>query len=324
MSYRYVSAEPGHPPSPWRPHPLDQRRDAPPVDHPGGETQITPLYPKGVSVVNVPDMWFNGGRGYDPTACAGQTTCATAGATNDPGAGSQTFYWTNQQSGRLMFYHDHAWGITRLNVYAGEAAGYLIQDPVELALVNGGTVGGRTFTAGTIPSAMIPLVIQDKTFVDAATIRRMSDGTDPTWNWGTTPRMEAGISPPVTGDLWWPHVYMPAENPFNPDLTGMNPYGRWFYGPWFYPATPICFANGGTDPEAVLPYCITQGPVPNPYDDPADPANLLQQPPEMPGTPNVSWGAEAFLDTMMVNGTAYPYGHGAAAGLPLPDPERRP
>jgi len=26
----------------------------------------------------------------------------------------------------------------------------------------------------------------------------------------------------------------------------------------------------------------------------------------MPGTPNVSWGAEAFLDTMMVNGTAFP------------------
>jgi hypothetical protein len=30
-----------------------------------------------------------------------------------------TFYYTNQQSARLMFYHDHAWGITRLNVYAG-------------------------------------------------------------------------------------------------------------------------------------------------------------------------------------------------------------
>ena len=26
----------------------------------------------------------------------------------------------------------------------------------------------------------------------------------------------------------------------------------------------------------------------------------------MPGTPNVSWGAEAFLDTMLVNGTVYP------------------
>ena len=27
-----------------------------------------------------------------------------------------------------MFYHDHAWGITRLNVYAGEAAGYVVTD----------------------------------------------------------------------------------------------------------------------------------------------------------------------------------------------------
>ena len=33
-----------------------------------------------------------------------------------------TFYYTNQQSARLLFYHDHAYGITRLNVYAGEAA----------------------------------------------------------------------------------------------------------------------------------------------------------------------------------------------------------
>ena len=45
--------------------------------------------------------------------------------------GQQTLYYTNQQSGRLMFYHDHAVGITRLNVYAGMAAGYLIHDPVE-------------------------------------------------------------------------------------------------------------------------------------------------------------------------------------------------
>ena len=34
--------------------------------------------------------------------------------------------------------------------------------------------------------------------------------------------------------------------------------------------------------------------------------NSFCQPPEMPGTPNVSWGAEAFMDTMLVNGTAYP------------------
>ena len=64
--------------------------------------EITP-FTKGVSFQNVPDM-------------------------PDPGDGSMTYYYTNQQSARLMFYHDHAWGITRLNVYVGEAAGYLITD----------------------------------------------------------------------------------------------------------------------------------------------------------------------------------------------------
>ena len=53
-----------------------------------------------------------------------------------------TFYYTNQQSTRLMFYHDHALGITRLNVYAGVAAGYLIIDPYEEDLINGTNLTG--------------------------------------------------------------------------------------------------------------------------------------------------------------------------------------
>ena len=71
-------------------------------------------WPQGVSVSNVPDMAAAG--------CDGTTD------------GCMTFYYTNQQSARLLFYHDHAWGITRLNVYAGEAAGYVITDPVEQKL----------------------------------------------------------------------------------------------------------------------------------------------------------------------------------------------
>ena len=39
-----------------------------------------------------------------------------------PLEGENTLYYTNQQSGRLMFYYDHVYGMTRLNVYAGEAA----------------------------------------------------------------------------------------------------------------------------------------------------------------------------------------------------------
>jgi hypothetical protein len=121
---------------------------------PVGETTS---YPKGVSVAYVPDMWYNANTGYSHiAACAGQTTCNVPGATNNPGPGKTTYYYTNQQSARLLFYHDHAWGITRLNVYAGEAAGYLITDPVEQALVDGGTVKGQTYAAGTMPAAQIP------------------------------------------------------------------------------------------------------------------------------------------------------------------------
>jgi FtsP/CotA-like multicopper oxidase with cupredoxin domain len=217
---------------------------------PAGEN--TP-YPEGVSVYNVPDM-------------------------PDPGPGSLTFFYTNQQSARLMFYHDHAYGITRLNVYAGEAAGYLLADPVEQALVTGGiitTTTGTTVTipAGTIPADQIPLIIQDKTFVDASTI----GAQDPTWNWGTTPPT------PHTGDLWFPHVYMTNQNPG--DISGANAMGRWDYGPWFWPP----FSD------------LTHGPVPNPY------AALPGEPPYIPGTPNPSLVPEGFMDTPLVNGTVYPY-----------------
>ena len=256
-------------------------------------------YGKGVSVAYVPDMWFDSTNGNTIGSCAGQILCNQPNATNNPGAGAQTFYYTNQQSARLMFYHDHAWGITRLNVYVGEAAGYIIRDAVENALINGGNIDGRSYAAGTIPSAEIPLIIQDKTFVNAATIMT----TDPTWAWGSNPAQPA-VTTPVTGDLWWPHVYMPAQNPYNPDMTGINAMGRWHYGPWFFPATPVC----GSVPGAVAPMCVTSGPVPNEYYNPAcfPSATNFCQPPERPGTPHPSWGAEAFLDTMMVNGTVYP------------------
>ncbi|MDX9821429.1 MAG: multicopper oxidase domain-containing protein [Syntrophales bacterium] len=251
----------------------------------------------GASVVNVPDMWFDSGNNYAAIpACAGLLSCSAPGATNDPGPGAQTYYYTNQQSARFLFYHDHAWGITRLNVYAGMAAGYLIADAKEEALINAGTIPGSAMPA--IYRYGIPLVIQDKTFVDAATILGPT-GTDPTWNWGTGPRnaTTGQITAAVTGDLWWPHVYMPAQNPYNPDFSGVNPMGRWVYGPWFWPPTPVC----GSAPDAIKPFCIEYGVVPNPLYG-TDPA----QPPEMPGTPNPSWGAEAFLDTPVVNGVAYP------------------
>ena len=171
---------------------------------------------KGVSTQNVPDMFFATGGAVVPqcsatitTNCSGGTIAQLPiGATNDPGDGSMTFYWTNQQGGRLMFYHDHAYGITRLNVYAGEAAGYYLYDPAEEAALAAATVPG---TVTDLPH-LIPLVIQDKTFVPSAA---QLAGQDPTWIWGTpTPAVTTGFNGnAVNGDLWFPHVYMPNQNP---------------------------------------------------------------------------------------------------------------
>ncbi len=212
---------------------------------PAGED--TP-YPKGVSVKNVPDM-------------------------PDPGDGSMTFFYSNQQSARMLWYHDHSFGITRLNVYAGEAAGYMLTDDTEQQLIDD----------GVIPAEQIPLIVQDKTFVDADTVRT----TDPTWNWGTGAKDPVtGIREPKTGDLWVPHVYVPAQNPA--DISGMNATGRWHYGPWFWP--PV--TN------------IENPPIPNPY---YDPINAPWEPALMPATPNPSMGMENYNDTPLVNGTPYPY-----------------
>ena len=208
---------------------------------PAGEN--TP-YPEGVSVVDVPDM---------PA----------------PAAGEMTFFYTNQQSARLMFYHDHAWGITRLNVYAGEAAPYIITDATEQALVNGGVIPGTNVT--------IPLVIQDKTFVPSDAQLAWQDETWDTARWGGE------------GNLWVPHVYSPAQNPG--DISGVNQYGRWAYGPWFWPPT-----NN-----------VQYGPVSNPYYDPSCDSDAGWCEPElMPGVPYLSMGMESFNDTPVVNGAAYP------------------
>ncbi len=70
---------------------------------------------KGDSVAYVPDMYFLTGvvvpqcSATVTTNCSGGTAAQLpTGASNNPGQGSLTFYWTNEQGGRLMFFHDHA------------------------------------------------------------------------------------------------------------------------------------------------------------------------------------------------------------------------
>ena len=106
-----------------------------------------------------------------------------------PAPGTAEYFYPNDQSARLVWYHDHALGTTRLNAYAGLASAYILRDDFEASLI----------AAKLLPSAEIPLIIQDKTFVDRATL----DGD-----------RRVGRPPyPVTGarlgDLFYPFQYEP-------------------------------------------------------------------------------------------------------------------
>ena len=71
-----------------------------------------------------------------------------------PAGNTVTYTYENDQPASTIWFHDHALGVTRLNVYAGLAAYYLIRDAEEDAL--------------DLPSGKyeIPIVLQDKSFND--------------------------------------------------------------------------------------------------------------------------------------------------------------
>jgi FtsP/CotA-like multicopper oxidase with cupredoxin domain len=69
-----------------------------------------------------------------------------------PGSASPVYNYPNNQQAGTLWYHDHALGLTRLNVYMGLAGLYVLRDSVEDAL--------------GLPSGVheIPLVLQDRSF----------------------------------------------------------------------------------------------------------------------------------------------------------------
>ncbi len=95
-----------------------------------------------------PDAWITN----DPNAATGLPADLISGRPARPNGNTVTYTYDNSQIANQLWYHDHAMGITRLNVYAGLAANYLLRDSTEDAL--------------NLPKEAyeIPLVIQDKSF----------------------------------------------------------------------------------------------------------------------------------------------------------------
>ncbi len=76
--------------------------------------------------------------------------------------GQATYRYPNTQRPATLWFHDHALGVTRLNVYAGLAGFYLIRsdDPADHPTVAGGN-GPAVLPSGQYE---IPLAIQDRSF----------------------------------------------------------------------------------------------------------------------------------------------------------------
>lgn len=117
-----------------------------------------------------PDAWFTHNRKHGPSFT------------------SSTYIYPNSQEATTLWYHDHALGITRLNVYAGLAEFYLLRD---------GKAGKKQFSEKRLdlPSGdyEIPLLIQDKMF--------NTDGSLLFNNEGLTPQVNPYWSPGFFGDI---------------------------------------------------------------------------------------------------------------------------
>ncbi|MGG4489909.1 multicopper oxidase family protein [Metabacillus idriensis] len=124
-----------------------------------------------------PEAWFT--KGFKQTG---------------PSFRKKVYDYENNMRPCTLWYHDHALGITRLNIYAGLAGFYLIRDQHERSL--------------NLPSGKyeIPLMIQDKSFNKDGSLYYPKQPEEP------VPDLEVSIVPEFFGDVnlvngkVWPYL----------------------------------------------------------------------------------------------------------------------
>jgi spore coat protein A len=151
-------------------------------------------------------LWTSDGGPASWFSNAGNPHGFTHGSSflNGSAPGSAIYDYPVEQAARLLWFHDHAYGLTRLNAYAGLASAFLIADDAEAQMIKDGLIPDVPgYALG------IPLVIQDKSFLDGT-----MDSSYPV----------SGARP---GDLWYPHVYAgpPIPDMKLPATCGRT--GRW-------------------------------------------------------------------------------------------------
>jgi spore coat protein A len=148
----------------------------------GGVTSPVPLVPHlhGGEVQSFsdggPNSWFT----YD-----GQlgSTYSTNGAFSTIPSNKATYYYPNAQNPTTLWYHDHAMGMTRLNVMSGLAGFYLLKEAPATTTITTPTANNfDQYLTQHFPYGIseIPLAIQDRTFKTNGELWFPTVGINPT------------------------------------------------------------------------------------------------------------------------------------------------
>jgi FtsP/CotA-like multicopper oxidase with cupredoxin domain len=130
-----------------------------------------------------PDSWYT----PDGRHGAGYATASSAAAN------AATYQYPNTQPATALWFHDHALGITRLNVFSGLAAFYLLRDAYDTGLAN----NPLRLPAGAYE---VELMIQDRLF-DTSGQLRFPDGSD------TSADLNGPPTNPLTHPYWIPEFF---------------------------------------------------------------------------------------------------------------------
>jgi spore coat protein A len=143
----------------------------------GGETQS--YYDGG------PDQWFTADGIHGPDYATAEPT--------DPN--KAVYYYLNEQEQATLWYHDHALGITRINVMSGLAGFYLLRDTCDSEV------------APLLPSGEydMPLVFQDRNFLEDGSFYFPADeATNPDVHPYWSPEFFGEVS--MVDGLVWPNM----------------------------------------------------------------------------------------------------------------------
>lgn len=108
-----------------------------------------------------PEQWFT----------ADGTHGSAYSTVENTDSNTAVYYYPNEQQPTTLWYHDHALGLTRLNVQTGLAGFYIIREPK----------AENDKVAPTLPTGKyeMPLVIQDRTFNTDGSLYYPTIGSDP-------------------------------------------------------------------------------------------------------------------------------------------------